>query len=110
MEDGSLLEHHRQPPEPLRDGLPLLRLLLNIFASMPITDAVSSIEVRLGEITSAPPRQLSLFNEPAPVHSLEQIAPKWAHKHRHACFYRLALTGDEHLPERAIEKQKVTAG
>lgn len=109
MEDKSLLEHQRQPHEAVRDGLYLLRLLTQMLDSLPVYCAIESVEVRLDEIQQRKPVQLSLFEPKAPVQKLDAVLPEWARRHRDAQFYRLALTGDEHLPERIVDRQKVSS-
>jgi DNA polymerase-4 len=106
--DKRVLEQQRQAPQAIRDNLYLLRLLLSMLDTLPIQAPVVEIEVRLGEIRERQAVQLSLFDERKPIQSLEQIAPEWARRHRAAAFYRLALTGDDHLPERQIEQVQVS--
>ena len=109
MADKSLLEHHRQPHEPVRDALYLLRLLTQMLDALPVTCAIETIEVRLSDVRERLPVQLSLFDEKKPVQHLHDLVPEWATRHRAAAFYRLHLTADV-LPEHSIEKQRVSAG
>ena len=109
LEDRSLLEHHRQPHEAVRDGLYLLRLLTQMLDALPVTCGIETIEVRLNEVRERLPVQLSLFDEKKPVKHLHEIVPEWATRHRAASFYRLHLTTDV-LPEHSLEKQRVSAG
>jgi hypothetical protein len=109
IEDKSLLEHHRQPHDPVRDGLYLLRLLTQMLDALPVTCAIASVEVRLSDVCERLSVQLSLFDEKKPVKHLHELVPEWAGRHRTACFYRLHLTSDV-LPEHSVEKQRVSAG
>lgn len=109
MKDQSLLEYHRQPHDPIRDSLFLLRILTQMLAALPVHCAIDRLEVRLDNIQQRKPIQLSLFEENESVQKLASVLPTWAYRHRDAQFYRLHLTGDNHLPERIIERQKVVS-
>jgi hypothetical protein len=47
LEYKSLLEHHRQPHETIRDGLYLLRLLTQMLDTLHVKCGIASVEVRL---------------------------------------------------------------
>jgi DNA polymerase-4 len=108
QENGALLEQHRQPLQAVRDSLYLLRLLTGMLDTLPVSCGVTYLQVRLGEIRERPAVQLALFEERKVIQSIEQFAPEWARRHRAAAFYRLSLTGDEHLPERQLERLRVS--
>jgi hypothetical protein len=106
LADGTLLELQRQPLEPVRDGLTLLRLLRQMLDALPVHAPTVQVEVRLSAIHERKPVQLSLFGEKKPVRNLQDYLPEWAARHRTAQFYRLSLNSDAVLDER-LEKLKI---
>ena len=109
LEDQSVLEHHRQPHEPVRDNLYLLRLLTQMLDALPVTNGIETIEVRLRAVRERLPVQLSLFEEKKPVQHIHDLVPEWAARHQRAEFYRLHPTPDI-LPEHRVEKRRVHGG
>lgn len=110
LENKILLEHSRHLHEPVRDSLYLLRLLTQMLDALPVSNAIETIEVRLNDVRERIPVQLSLFDEKKPVKQLYDLLPEWASRYRSTGFYRLSLTGVAHLPERGMERHKVSAG
>src|SRR5690606_6963567 len=108
LSDSSLLDYHRQPHQSVSNPLYLLRLLTQMFDSLPIENAVSEIEVRLSAIHQKAPTQLALFESHKPIVSLQAIAPEWASRHRQADFYHLQHLGTTFLYEEQIESQRVS--
>jgi nucleotidyltransferase/DNA polymerase involved in DNA repair len=106
LADKTVLEQQRQPHEPLRDTLSLLRHLRQMLDSLPVHAPVVCLEIRLSAIQNRKPIQLSLFAEKKPVQSLQDYLPEWAARHRGANFYHLASRSEPVLEER-LEKQKI---
>jgi DNA polymerase-4 len=106
LTDKSVLEQQRQPHEPLRDALSLLRHLRQVLDSLPIHAPAERLEIRLSAIQTLKPVQLSLFAEKKPIQSLQDYLPEWAARHRGASFYRLSSHPEPVLEER-LEKQKI---
>jgi DNA polymerase-4 len=110
QEDSVIWERHHQPPQPISDGLTLLRhlkqLLEQLLIQYPITQPIQHIEVRLQNIQHRAPRQMGLFDTPATVHRLQDYLPDLAHRYQQARFYRLSLEEDA-LPEARTHKQHI---
>jgi nucleotidyltransferase/DNA polymerase involved in DNA repair len=106
LADKSVLDNQRQPHEPLRDGLSLLRYLRQMLDALPIQAPVEKLEIRLSAIQNRKPVQLSLFAEKKPIQSLQDYLPEWASRHRGASFYHLASHPEPVLEER-LEKRKI---
>jgi hypothetical protein len=100
------LELQRQPLEPVRGGLTLLRLLRQMLDVLPVHIPIVQVEVRLSAIRERKSVQLSLFGEKKPVRNLQDYLPEWAAQHRTAQFYRLSLNTNAVLDER-LEKLKI---
>lgn len=109
-ENDGLLEYSRHLHDAARDGLYLLRLLTQMLDALPVTSSVTALDVRLGDIREKVPVQLALFDEKPPIARLHEQIPQWASRYRSSAFYRLSLTGENHLRERELERQKVSAG
>lgn len=107
LEDQSLLEYHRHPHQAIRDPLYLFRIVIQMLSALHTQYAVQQVEIRLANIRQRQPIQLSLFDEKTPIQTIDRLLPEWAYRHRDAQFYRLQLTGEDHLPERMIERRKV---
>ena len=111
LENGSRLELHTKPHQPVKDSTFLMRQLEVLLYKQAVTDAIVAVEVQLSHIQQPKPRQLSLFDEKPSVTRLEDHLPSMQHRHPNTYFQRAILieAGPYAPPEEQFELERVGA-
>lgn len=87
LEDGTLVETHTQPHQPVHDLLYLVRRLHDVLDQQVVQAAVSRVEVQLTDIHTPQPRQLSLFDHLEEQKRLKSAVPGWVERYRDIDFF-----------------------